>query len=237
MNNSKNKYAILAGLTVIIAGSIYLNRPAVKAISTSVASTQKTEVKTAVKTIPAHIEAVVIPTSELSEFKGIALDEKKSLVTLTSLIDEALTNPSSLNLMVQKLDELHLKPLVMKESNPQTGSLDIVRTNEALPGTRYLHAQYFSSEDGSNFLQHVSFEFKGNKESFDMLKKVVQKQFKITEPPTTENKKFIAWNVDGRSVWIKKLDIEDLTKKSPFNAYDAKNDVGTIRFGSEAEIH
>ena len=139
--------------------------------------------------------------------------------------------------LVEDLKDLKLKPIVMKDKNEYTGTLNIVRTKDTLPGTRYVHAQYYEGEDTPSFLQHLSFEFRGGDKAFDMVKKVVQDQIGMTSKPTKQSENYISWRIGDKNIWIKKLSLEDISKDDPYNSYNLKRDVGTIRVTTELEIH
>lgn len=176
-----------------------------------------------------------IEDSELAEFKSLKPEEKKSLITLGSLLQEAIDENATMEAFVEKLDALKLKPKIMKDANEYTGEMEVVRTGETLPGTRYIHAQYFANKDGGKFPQHLSFELRPSKDSFEAAKKMVVKQFNVTGKPVRESANFASWKIPGRTVWVKRLEANDLN--DPFNSYDRKQDVGTIRIGTELEIH
>jgi hypothetical protein len=181
---------------------------------------------------------VVIAEDELSEFKSLSSEEKKSLLALSGVMAEAASPDSTMNKIVDKLAALNIRPVVMKDSNPYTGTMNVVRTKDFLPGTRYFHAQYFSDNEGNDeTLQHMSFELKPSKDAFAAAKKVAMKQFNITVKPTSENDKMIIWNVGNDVVWIKQLDAKDVKKANPYNSYDPVKDVGTVKFVRESEIH
>ena len=178
----------------------------------------------------------LLDASELAEFKNLSVEEKKSLLTLSSLMEEAVNSESTPEILAAKLDDLKLKPMVMKDANPYTGTMEVVRSKDSLPGTRYIHAQYFTNDDGTKVLQHMSFELRPGPDSFEAAKKLAYKQFKITGAPSKETADFISWKRDGRNIWIKKKSAEDL-KNDPFNSYDPVKDVGTVSVTNEAEIH
>ena len=178
MNNSINKFLII---TALITGAVYffihsntqksnkvepklnLNSTGITALNPTLPSSKKN--KTAF--VP-----VVIEASELDEFKGLNLEEKKSLITLSSILAESIEQESNLDFLVGKLADLKLKPIVMKDENEHTGTMNVVRTEKTLPGTRYVHAQYFTNNDETKLLQHISFELKGSNDSFEATKKL-----------------------------------------------------------------
>jgi hypothetical protein len=180
---------------------------------------------------------VKIETSELAEFTSLSNEEKKSLIVLSAAMAEAVSAEADMDKFVEKLTTLKMKPIIMKDENPYTGVMNVVRTESVLPGIRYVHAQYFTDEDGVKNLGHISFELKPGKDSEAAAHKIIQKQFNIQSKPTSKTKNMTVWNVGDRVVWIKVFDKEDVSKPDPFNAYDPVKDIGTVRIVSEPEIH
>lgn len=180
---------------------------------------------------------ITAQSESLSKFSDFTVEEKKSLLILSSFISDASKNDLPMSVFLETLREIKLKPVVMKNENEYTGAMNVVRTNDTLPGTRYLHAQYFEGEDAPSTLQHLSYEFKPGKYSFEMVKQIVIKQSNITTVPTLETKTFVSWDVGEKVIWIKEMSLEDISQPNPFNSYDLKNDVGTIRVAIENEIH
>jgi len=242
MNNLKNKILII---TALITGAVYFFNHANSHKSNIVESkpiSNSTGTNAIKPTLPygnknkTTFVPVVIEASELDEFKGLNLEEKKSLITLSSIFAEVIEQESTLDLFVGKLADLKLKPIIMKDENAVTGTMNIVRTEKTLPGTRYVHAQYFTNKDETKFLQHISFELKGSNDSFEATKKIIQKQFNIAVKANISREDFISWNLDGRVIWIKKLGLDDM-KENPFNSYNPAKDLGTIRIAIEAQPH
>jgi hypothetical protein len=183
---------------------------------------------------PEQVKA--LKTSKNPKFKkSKPLNEKESLTAYSNIMFQFSNPKRNKEELITILNEWNLKPLLKEDSNEDTGSMTIVRTEKTLPGTRYFHAQYFSDSNGQT-LQHLSFEFKPGPLAMKQAISVIQQEFKIQSKPTMKKDGFISWNKDDRyTVWIKKLTAEDL-KDDPFNAYSPL-DVGTIRVAMELEIH
>jgi hypothetical protein len=235
MKNLKTKLVISA-LLLLIGSAFYFSKTSK---FNSIDLTQKNTIKIKQSTLPDKLSDnhILAKTEKLSEFSNFTIDEKKSLLILTSLLNDGAKGDLPKDSFIEDLKELKLKPVVMKDQNEYTGTLNIIRTKDTLPGTRYIHAQYFEDENMPALLQHLSFEFRGGDKAFDLVKKVVQEQLQITTFPVQQSDAFISWRVGKRNVWIKKLNLEDISKDNPFNSYDLKNDVGTIRVAIELEIH
>jgi hypothetical protein len=128
------------------------------------------------------------------------------------------------------------QPVVTQNFNPDTGKMLIVRTGEALPGTRYFHAQFFEDENKQPYLQHMSFEFRPGPDAMDKAVKAVESQFPGLGKPSIKNADYIQWQTkNDYIVWVKRMSAEDL-KDDPFNAH-TKADAGTIKAAVEQEVH
>jgi hypothetical protein len=171
----------------------------------------------------------------LKEFDQIPEEHKRSLILSTQILYNFAERQTRSDSLIEKLSELEARPLVMNDDNPYTGSMKVVRTRSPFPGTRYFHAQYFDNNENEEFVQHMSFEFRPGKQSFEAVKKSIKQTFNLENP--LENKKgFISWRHGSDYViWIKEMDNSDM-KDDPFNAY-SKEDIGTIRVAKELEIH
>lgn len=139
--------------------------------------------------------------------------------------------------LTARLEGLKLGPKALIDQNQYTGKMTIVRTAKALPGTRYLHAQFFSDvNEKPTILQHISFELRPGADSWKAARRLIEKQWHLQQKPEVESADFVSWHVQGRSIWIKKLNVDEM-KNDPFNSYDPKTDQGTIRIAIEAKIH
>ena len=243
MKNLKNKLIIvfvIMGVLLLVAGSMFYfrqfsNTDSSKANQLAKNSTLINEKKTLADKLV--ITENLANSEKLSNYNSFNINEKKSLIILASFLNEAVNENLAMSSLVEDLKDLKLKPLIIKDSNEYTGTLNIVRTKETLPGTRYIHAQYYEGEDTPSFLQHLSFEFRGGDKAFEMVKQVIQEQLKITSVPTSESDKYISWNEGDKIISIKELDLDSIPKDDTHNSYNLKTDVGTIRVTTELEIH
>lgn len=138
--------------------------------------------------------------------------------------------------LIEYLKKSGEEPFIAKDANPDTGEMIIVRTKAPLPGTRYFHAQYFTSETGRPMAQHISFEYKPGPTAMKDAASAVEKAFTNLSRPRIERPDFVQWDLDeDHIVWIKKMGEDDL-RDDPFNAYTAA-DTGTVRVAIELEIH
>ena len=156
--------------------------------------------------------------------------EIRSLHIMTNLLAQVVQPESSMDAAVALLKDLKQDPIVTRESNPYTGSMTMVRTNNPFPGTRNFHAQYFGDENGANsFVQHMSFEFRPGPNALDEALEAVTTNFPGVKEPTTTERGSIQYEIGGGYVVnVKKLTKEDINEPDPFQAYEA-GDEGTVR--------
>lgn len=154
-------------------------------------------------------------------------EEKHSALTLVKLQAGAESLNSS-KTFVAALEQAHLVPSISRDSNPSTGTLEIVRTENALPGTRYLHAQFFEMGDQKNDLpQHISFEIRPGSDSMQVALEMIRKAYGDLGKPEMQTADYVLWRTKSRRVIsAKRLNAEDL-ENSYFNAHSTA-DVGTI---------
>ncbi|MBT7608306.1 MAG: hypothetical protein HN576_01025 [Bacteriovoracaceae bacterium] len=178
------------------------------------------------------------PAKSIVDIKKIAhipQTENESRLALSSIMSQFSNPQRKKEEMITMLNELKLAPILKEDSNGDTGSMTVIRTEKTLPGSRYFHAQYFSDSNGQT-LQHLSFEFRPGPGAMEKAVATVIKEFNIQTDPTMKKDGFISWNKNNRyTIWIKRLTLEDF-KGDPFNAY-VPDDVGTIRVAMELEIH
>ena len=159
----------------------------------------------------------------------------QNIQKMTQTLKTAAIQPS-LQLTLDRLQKLHMQPNLYQDSNPETGTLSVVRTEKPLPGTRYFHAQYFSSDKQKPFLQHMSFEIPPNKDSLRVAAQAIKDTFGPLPAAHTQTPNMIAWTWKGKyTVWALKLDKDSLVSDA-FNAYTAQ-DEGTVRIAVELDVH
>jgi len=139
--------------------------------------------------------------------------------------------------LIDALNELGLKPEIGVDTNEDTGSMKMIRSQNQIPGLRYFHAQYFSNEDNGFSPQHMSFEMPPAAGNFQMAADLVKKQFEIDYAPKYVKDNYIHWELDdGRTVYITILD-KFLMEDNPWNAYDYEKDLGTVKVTVELDPH
>lgn len=161
--------------------------------------------------------------------------EEESIQQMHIVLEKAFLQRDSSRVLIRELEAMNLVPQVARDSNPYTGEMVIVRAKNNLPGTRYLHAQYFTDENGKEFLQHFSYETKGGPQAFERNILATQARFNLGEP-IRKTKDFAQWNLtENMEVWVKVLSKDDLLN-DPVNAY-TDQDVGVVRIAIEKKIH
>lgn len=232
-------------LILILTGSLHIwekwqrhaARPQAEAVETLTGKN-----KTAVKTHASRVRKIHSSRNENEPAEGTTKQAHQEGVAFNSLNNMAATlfefaRPGArLDSLLEFLKSSHQDPFVVNDSNADTGTMTIVRTNSPLPGTRYFHAQYFEDENGEKFVQHMSFEFKPGPDSLREAMASVEKTFGSLGKPSEQQKDFVQWELqDGYVLWIKRLNAQDLAD-NPFNAYSA-SDVGSIRIAIEQSPH
>jgi hypothetical protein len=178
----------------------------------------------------ARVPAAVPNVSSSSSNELRSLDEM--LATVAGSAREELP----LKGLVERLQKSGQDPRVIRDSNPYSGEMIVVRADTPLEGTRYFHAQYFVGEDGQPFVQHMSFEFKPSPTAMSDAMAAVAKTFPNLSPPTHVRDGYARWKLDdGHILWVKSLNADDVAH-DPFNAYSPK-DLGAVRVAYEQEIH
>jgi len=170
-----------------------------------------------------------------SSLAKLEAKERVALLSFTEIFDEFVESQQGVETLIADLKARKTAPYLMRDENPYTGTLKVVRTKNTLPGTRYFHAQIFKDEEGLDFVQHMSFEFRPGDASFDGVKAALMKSLGITGSPTMQKDGFISWKKGAYSIWAKRMGLEDF-KNNTFNAHE-KKDVGTIWVAMELEIH
>ena len=173
-----------------------------------------------------EIKVVDIPRDEAGE----------SLLDLAEITSTFANREVDVEALKETLTKRGLEVVSTVDSNPYTGSLTVIRTNNSLPGTRYFHAQIFTDENNKDFVQHMSYEYRPSENAFAEAVAAAKKTFGLTKVADVRKDGFYSWNTDdGYIIWVKRMEKEDL-KNDPFNAYtDA--DIGTVRTAKELEIH
>jgi len=161
--------------------------------------------------------------------------EVESVKTMLAGFANEERGRTALNRFVKTLNDAGLGADIAKNENPYTGRMLVVRTQEALEGTRYLHAQYFEDEDANKepFLQHLSFEIRPSPDCMQRAKALLEELLgkRLPKPEKEPTDSWVEWKVDGYSYWIHRLGREDIPNH-PFNAR-VMADIGSCQVAKE----
>lgn len=216
----KQRLSFFLFLAAVLAGAVFI-------YSSKPAAPSQTQQKVSVP----HDESPLTPPSkELSPAE--ARTAAQSLKKMSTLLFQNSVAGKKMEDFVKELKESAQEPFLVRDRNEETGDMIIVRTKSPLPGTRYLHAQYFTDENQHTFAQHLSFEYRASPQAMVQAIQTVQEIFPHLDQPAYETRDFIQWDLeDGYVIWIKRLGPEDI-QENPFNFYSAA-DIGSIRIAVE----
>lgn len=217
----KHTIIILISIVALLGLGVYFLQPA--------ATTNQTEpflepVVISHKEDPSHPSAPLTPAE--------ASAAKSSLKQMTLTLASFTVQEKPFDELIASLKKDQQEPVQIRDKNPYTGEMIIVRTKSPPPGTRYFHAQYFIDEHQRPFAQHMSFEFRPSPEAMEQAIEMIREAFPDIGIPTEESRNFIQWDLPhGYVVWVKRLDQQDISN-NPFNAY-TPGDIGSIRIAIE----
>ncbi len=212
-----------------VAGEIDLGSPSV----TSAKETATPPVREPAASVPEPSRPLA---SNAGKTPNVPKPADSSLEAMGHTLGQIGQPAFSLKGLLEDLQRTGQQPLVVRDDNPDSGEMLIVRTKSPLPGTRYFHAQYFTDESGDRFVQHMSFEFKPGADSMSEAIASVERNFAGLSRPVVQRADYVKWKLDNHYiVWVKKMAAADL-QEDPFNSYSLSDD-GTIRVAVELEIH
>jgi len=141
--------------------------------------------------------------------------EVKSVRKLIDLFFKYERGRNGLNDLIRELKVNGLDPVIAKDFNPHTGKMLTIRTNEALEGTRYFHAQYFEDDQLNKepFRQHLSFEVRPSPDCVKVIREQVESSLGETlgKPTNERGDSWVSWKIGGDSISIHRLSALDLT--------------------------
>lgn len=163
-------------------------------------------------------------------------EQEESLLEMNRYMAAAFMVPDSHEKLLEMYREKGLTPDYSQSSNPHTGKMVTIRTQNTLPGVRYPHSQLFSNDRNEMEMQHTSIEYRPGPQAFERVNEMVQELYQVKGGESSKDGNFIKYKLGkGQVLWVQKMAAKDL-KDSPFNAYE-ESDVGTIRMAIEQEIH
>jgi len=179
-------------------------------------------------------EALLLQKKTSTQFL-IYKNKKKPVEAMSYLLKHYAFNSYSVGEIINHLKEKNMNPILLKESNPYTGTMHVVRTESPLPNTRYFHAQFFEDQDSKSYLQHMSFDIKPGAQAFETAIQTVKSIFTHLRAPQIVKPNFIMWSLNnGYNLWIQRLQPHQLSG-DPYNAYDAR-DNGTVKIALELDL-
>jgi hypothetical protein len=226
------KALIFLALAIFIAGGIYWwaddeSRDRSRMAGDSQQSDILTQRNGAPDRSPASV--ALVPPAPL------APGERAAVSTLLGLFHRA-NRVRHTEELLDSLRAAGLQPRVTEDENEDTGKMTVVRSENALPGTRYFHAQVFTDEKGQSHVQHQSFEIRPGPDSLRQALSLIRQNFPGLGRPVVQEEGYALWKTrDGRVISAKQLGPEDL-EDNYYNAHTIE-DVGTVWVIQEDDPH
>lgn len=162
--------------------------------------------------------------------------ETRSLRSSIDLISKIDYNNVDLIDLKRQYEDRGIEVDISADSNKHTGNMYILKSTKPIAGMRYFHNQIFEEENENKFIQHLSFEYKKGKSSFQEVITLVHQAYKDDLKLEILNENYALWRrADNRIITIKRLNLSDI-KSDIINPHDT-SDIGTIRLTIEQEIH
>lgn len=160
------------------------------------------------------------------------VDSLKSIFQEASKIELERTTIAKVKDAFSSID---IQTEVTANQNPDTGSMYFIKSTSNIPGTRYVHAQILG-EGKEKFVQHLSFEYKGQGKSFNEAVTVAQSMVGSDQKPAIISENYMQWKIsESHILWVKKLTKDELLN-DPIYPH-SEEDLGTIKIAIEQEIH
>jgi len=158
-----------------------------------------------------------------------------SAYKIAQVLGTTLGNPQkSSSQLMEEMENLGLEPLASREKSLSAPT--IIRSSNSLAGTRYFHGQIFKSDEGTEHVQYLAFEFAPGPNAFERMKELALSQIDEKIISEIHDEKMHVWKLaNGYNVWVKILQKTDMDN-DPFNAYSEK-DLGTVRVVIEQDVH
>ncbi|MBC7754096.1 MAG: hypothetical protein H7Z71_07645, partial [Moraxellaceae bacterium] len=166
----------------------------------------------------------------------LSAEEVESVHQIVKTIAQAISQKSNSQKFMKALLGLKLKPKFIDQQETSLGSMVTVRTENALEGTRYLHAQFAGEKNNADYLEHISFQIRPGSNSFQKAIEILNQFLPKNKITKESDSDYVLYNTtDGYVAWAKIANREDL-KSNKYNA-SAPEDVGTVIVTIEQEIH
>lgn len=162
--------------------------------------------------------------------------EIKSIQQIISSAASAINKKMTSNQFMTLLTKLNLQPKFMDQGSSALGSFVTIRTNNSLEGTRYIHAQFTGEYKNADLLQHISFQIRPGKDSFEQAANILERSLPKDRVVKESYKNYVLYTTpNGYVAWAKIADLDDL-KGNKYNAASSE-DEGTVIVTIEQEIH
>lgn len=177
-------------------------------------------------------------SNEAEILRKTPLNEKeiRSVSQLSSLMFKGLKTHASTQSFTNAIKALGLKVSPIIDENPYTGRMTILRTEDALEGTRYLHIQMSGNNAKDETAQHMSFQLRPGSDSFAKAMAIVEKNLPKGSKIKEKGSQYASWTMpECYETRVHAMDMDDL-QSSKYNAV-SKDDVGTINVVVEQDPH
>lgn len=162
-------------------------------------------------------------------------EETQSLKSIFTQISKINLEESTLKELSKSFDKIDLETEFTVDRNELTGNFFFLKSKNQIPGTRYLHGQLVG-EGSKKFIQHLSFEYKGQGKSFNESISIAQSLIGNDQKPSVISENYIQWKISETHIlWVKRLTEQELLD-DPIYPH-SKEDLGTIKIAIEQEIH
>lgn len=178
------------------------------------------------------------PRDQWKQAAPLAKTELVSVEKFFNLAFRFAASEQKPDALLKALEQEKLSPVAAEDANEDTGKMTIVRTDKALEGTRYFHAQFFEDEKKRTYLQHLSFEIRPSPDCVEQAVAMIEKRLGLKAQPlqAPSNDYALYKAPSDYIIWVKRLQEEDLDSDH-FNPRDPVTDVGACRAAIEKDIH
>jgi len=249
-NNVNILFSLLIGTALVLFILNQKNKQSeADSLNPSTAATNRV-VPDSVKQKPAAVARVESPHDMINKNKDqnqkeetptlsegpLSTQEIESINNIIKTISQTIAKKLNSNQFMKAIQALQLKPKFIDEGSNALGSMVTVRTHDALPGTRYLHAQFIGEKNNAHDLQHISFQIRPGSNAFQKAVEILNQYLPKNKTVKESDSDYVLYNTeDGYVAWAKIATREDL-KANKYNA-SSKEDVGSVIVTIEQEIH
>lgn len=213
-----------------------VSAPTLNSAKTAIATTANKTTVTSAGKLPVATKTNTAEDKPLYPQGPLTVQEVESVNSIVKTISQAISKKSTSTQFMKAVQALHLQPKFIDEGSNAVGSMVTVRTNDALEGTRYLHAQFTGEKNNANYLEHISFQIRPGSDSFQKAVEILNQYLPKNKTIKESSSDYVLYNTDdGYVAWAKIATREDL-KSNKYNA-SSKEDVGSIIVTIEQEIH